>query len=97
MFGLPEKTLNQIITCLAEFPQLQWVKIYGSRAMGTDKKASDINLAFSCPVDISAKLLSCLDELPTPYLFDVTHYESITHEGLKAHIDEYGKDLFCKP
>jgi len=35
-------------------------------------------------------LLAALDDLPTPYLFDVTHYESLKHEGLKEHIDRVG-------
>ncbi|MGI9280861.1 MAG: hypothetical protein ACR2PX_14735 [Endozoicomonas sp.] len=34
-----------------------------------------------------------LDELPTPYLYDVIDYNSITHYPLKAHIDRYGRKL----
>jgi len=90
MFGLSEETLSTINTCLQQYPEIVWVKIYGSRAKGTHEQASDIDLCFSSPIDCSAKLLMALDELPTPYLFDVTHYESLKHEGLKAHIERVG-------
>jgi uncharacterized protein len=93
MFGLPEETLQQIKQCLATYPQLAWVKVYGSRAMGSHQRGSDIDLAFSCSEDISSHLLASLDALPTPYLFDVTHYDTLTHQGLKAHIDQVGQRL----
>jgi predicted nucleotidyltransferase len=90
MFGLSEQTLAAINACLQQHPEINWAKIYGSRAKGNYERGSDIDLAFSSPTDISAELLGELDDLPTPYLFDVTHYESLKHEGLKAHIDRVG-------
>ncbi|BCK88368.1 hypothetical protein MIZ01_2171 [Sideroxyarcus emersonii] len=90
MFGLSEQTLAAIHACLQQHPEIVWAKIYGSRAKGNYERGSDIDLAFSSPTDISATLLAALDELPTPYLFDVTHYESLKHEELKEHIDRVG-------
>lgn len=94
MFGLSEKTLTAIQACLQQYPEIAWVKIYGSRAKGNYERGSDIDLAFSSPADCSADLLEALDNLPTPYLFDVTHYESLKHEGLKAHIDRVGVEIY---
>jgi predicted nucleotidyltransferase len=94
MFGLSPKTLAAIIQCLQQYPEIAWVKIYGSRAMGNYQRGSDIDLAYSSPADITGKLHEALDNLPTPYLFDVTHYESLAHEGLKAHIDRVGVMLY---
>lgn len=90
MFGLSVHTLGLIANCLRQFPEIAWVKIYGSRAKGDYQRGSDIDLAFSSPVDYSAELHEALDELPTPYLFDVTHYETLRHAGLKEHIDRVG-------
>lgn len=90
MFGLSEHTLTLITNCLKQFPEIVWVKMYGSRAKGDYQRGSDIDLAFSCATDCSAELLGALDELPTPYLFDVTHYETLKHEALKAHIERVG-------
>jgi len=41
-------------------------------------------------VDYSAELHEALDDLSTPYLFDVTHYETLRHAGLKEHIERVG-------
>jgi len=90
MFGLSEQTLAAINACLQQHPEIVWAKIYGSRAKGNYERGSDIDLAFSSLTDCSAELLAALDDLPTPYLFDVTHYESLKHEGLKEHIDRVG-------
>jgi predicted nucleotidyltransferase len=90
-FGLPVQTLQQIKHCLSHYPQIEWVKIYGSRAMGNYKRGSDIDLVYANKEDISGKLLADLDELPTPYLFDVTHYNSLENSQLKEHIDRVGQ------
>ena len=94
MFGLSEQTLALIIDCIRQFPEIVWVKVYGSRAKGDYQRGSDIDLAFSSATDCSAELLGALDELPTPYLFDVTHYETLRHEELKGHIDRVGVVLY---
>lgn len=90
MFGLSNHTLELIANCLRQFPEIAWGKIYGSRAKGDYQRGSDIDLAFSSSVDYSAELHELLDELPTPYLFDVTHYETLRHAELKAHIERVG-------
>lgn len=96
MFGLPSETLAAIKNCLARFPEIVWARIYGSRAKGNFERGSDIDLAFSSASDCSADLLEALDALPTPYLFDVTHYESLGHEALKAHIDRVGVEIYAR-
>ena len=89
--GLPERTVQEIRQCLRQqFPQLHWVKLYGSRAMGRHWRGSDVDLAFSADENCSAALQEALDQLPTPYLFDVTHWESLRHSGLREHIERVG-------
>lgn len=88
--GLPPRTVDEIATCLQQFPQIAWVKLYGSRAMGNHWAGSDIDLAFSSPEDCSAALREALDLLPTPYLFDVTHWESLRYAPLREHIERVG-------
>jgi predicted nucleotidyltransferase len=90
MCGLDAKTLNLIKSCFEKYPEIVWVKIYGSRAKGHYGRGSDIDLAFGSPVDYSARLLGELDNLPLPYLFDVTRYESLKNQALKEHIDRVG-------
>ena len=88
--GLPPQTLAQIQAVLQAFPQIRWLKLYGSRAMGNYRPGSDIDLAFSSPVDCTAQLAGAIEELPIPYLVDVTHWESLAHDGLRQHIEQVG-------
>ena len=88
--GIPERTVAEIRTCLKSFPQIHWLKLYGSRAMGKHWAGSDIDLAYSADEDCSAALREALDQLPTPYLFDVTHWESLRYAPLREHIERVG-------
>ena len=88
--GLNDRTVDAIRRCLQEFPQIHWVRLYGSRAMGSHWAGSDIDLAFSSDSDCSAALHEALDLLPTPYLFDVTHWESLHYAPLREHIERVG-------
>lgn len=96
--GLSETLFNHIIQLFSQETAVQWLKIYGSRAMGNDKETSDIDLAFSAPGDdlLAARLRAKLDDLPTALSFDVTHYESIQNNALKGHVDSFGLLLFSK-
>jgi predicted nucleotidyltransferase len=88
--GIPERTVAEIRSCLKRFPQIHWLKLYGSRAMGRHRRGSDIDLAYSADEDCSAALREALDQLPTPYLFDVTHWESLRYAPLREHIERVG-------
>ena len=58
--------------------------------LGRQRPGSDIDLAFSSVEDCSAELAAAFEELPTPYRVDVTHWESLQHEGLRQHIARFG-------
>lgn len=96
MFGLPEHVLHLLHKYFATYPQIQKVLIYGSRAMGKETPGSDIDLAIitNCEQDLSGTVQAELEELPTPYLYDVIDYRKITHAPLKEHIDRVGKTLY---
>jgi len=49
--GLPTRTQEEISAVLRRFPDIRWVKLYGSRALGRQRPGSDIDLAFSAPID----------------------------------------------
>lgn len=95
-FGLPDLTIEQIKTCFMPYSDIEWVKIYGSRAKGNYEAGSDIDIAFASPIDHSSQITGALQELPTPYLFDVTHYNSLNNQNLKMHIDRVGQILFTQ-
>lgn len=93
-FGLNSITLAAITNCMRLYPEIAWAKIYGSRAKGNYGRGSDIDIVFSSSIDYSANLHAALDDLPTPYIFDVTHYESLKHAELKSHIERVGQVFY---
>ena len=97
-FGLPDKTIEAINNLFASFKEIDKVKIFGSRARGDFKRGSDIDLALFG--EINEKLLrhitSELDELPTPYKFDVVNYNDIENTALRQNIDNDEKIFFKK-
>lgn len=96
MFGLPENVLKKLQDYFSTRPQIEKVYIFGSRAMGRERPGSDIDLAIVTTTgsDISGSIRADLEELSTPYIFDVIDYQRITHEPLRDHIDRVGKILY---
>ena len=97
MFGLTEQELNCIIETFEKFPDIQEVILYGSRAKGTQKVGSDVDLALKGELKSKTvpDLLDLLnEESPLPYFFDVLDYETLTNTKLKEHIDRVGKTIY---
>ena len=99
LFGLTSDQLGQIIGLLKAFPAVEKAVIFGSRAKGTHKTGSDVDIAIigtnlkSYVTQISYQLN---EELPLPYYFDVIDYASITHQKLKEHIDRVGVMFYTR-
>ena len=98
-FGLRAEAVDLIRGVFRRHSEVCEVKIFGSRATGHFEKKSDVDLVLWGALDqaLVARIMGELDELPLPYTFDVKAYESIKHEPLKRHIDEFGKTLYCNP
>ena len=97
-FGLSQKTITQLKSVFKKYPELIQVKIYGSRTKGHYRRGSDIDLAFfsESDKDLSPNLSWELDDLPSPYLFDLVNYNTLNNSLLKEEIDKYGKTLYKK-
>lgn len=98
-FGLRPEALELIRDVFRRHPEVRRVEVFGSRALGRFEDQSDVDLALWGDLDpgLMARIMQELDELPLPYTFDVKAYESIRHEPLKRHIDEFGKTLYRNP
>jgi predicted nucleotidyltransferase len=95
--GLKEDTLEQIINVFARIPKIEEVIIFGSRAMGTHRKGSDIDLALKgkdINLDDLLKISTELDELELPYLFDLLVFDRIENRDLKNHIYRVGETIY---
>lgn len=97
MFGLSQNEIDYIIKTLQAYPSIKKAVIFGSRAKGNYKKASDIDIALygdnleKVVLDVSGKLN---DEGPLPYKVDVLAYMSIDNTALRDHIDRVGIPIF---
>ena len=99
MIGLTLKELEILKDVFKKFDEIKEVILFGSRALGTHKIASDIDLAIKGNVDINtlSKLKYTLEEdTNLPYFFDVVIYDNLENIELKSHIDEFGNNLYKK-
>lgn len=95
--ALSQKELDEIIRVLKKFPQIQEAVLFGSRAMGTSKPASDVDIALkgSITLQIVARVKALLEEeSPIPYTFDVADYHTIETPAFKEHIDRHGLVIY---
>lgn len=96
-FGLPDRTINELLEYFSTKTDIEKVLIFGSRTRGTYRIGSDIDFAiFTDNHNDFYKISNELDELPTPYKFDVIDYKTLTHQGMKESIDKYGQIFYQK-
>ncbi|MDX9743133.1 MAG: nucleotidyltransferase domain-containing protein [Arcobacteraceae bacterium] len=97
MIGLTQKELEILKEVFKKFGNIHEVVLFGSRALGTHKNSSDIDLAIKGDVDIQtlSKLKFTLEEdTLLPYFFDVIIYDGIDNDELREHIDKFGERIF---
>lgn len=97
MIGLEPHELQILQEVLKTFPHITEAILFGSRALGTHRKASDVDLAIKGNIDIQtlSKLKYFLEEETLlPYFFDVLIYNDIKNKELKRHIDEIGEIIW---
>jgi nucleotidyltransferase substrate binding protein (TIGR01987 family) len=73
---------------------IEWVKLFGSRARGDYKFASDVDLAVFGSADVTTKLSLAFEKSKLPYTFDIIDYKRQTNEKLKHAIDTDGILIF---
>lgn len=95
-FGLPERTMNELLGYFLSRKDIEKVVIFGSRAKGNYKTGSDIDFAIWSDKEPPLGIALELDELPTPYMFDVINYKTLEHEGIKNSIDKDGKVFYLR-
>jgi len=96
-FGLDKSLVNLIQSVFAQYPEISKVIIYGSRAKGNFRQGSDIDLTLigeGLKEDRVSSLKIALDDLSTPYLFDVSIFENLNSPELEQHIHRVGKTFY---
>jgi len=96
-YGLSEFQFGQIVNVFANNKDVDKVILYGSRAKGTQKPYSDIDITIlgdNLNLSVLQKIEIELDDLLLPYRFDVSLYNSIDNNDLVEHIKRVGKTIY---
>ncbi len=98
LFGLKRAEIDAIQAVFNAHPNLEQAFIYGSRAKGNFRPGSDIDLCiFGSRLSLSEllKIDQEIDDLLLPYKCDLSLFDAIDHQSLKAHVLQAGQ-LFYK-
>lgn len=96
--GLSFQTTELLNKVFIKHLCLEKVVLFGSRAKGTARNNSDIDIAIygiSNELEIETIALE-LDELPLSYKFDVKAFDSIKNIALREHIERVGICIYEK-
>ena len=97
-FGLHQSDLEIVLSVINEFPQVQEAIIFGSRAKGTHRNGSDLDIAIKGE-ELNLEIVSIIsyklnEETTLPYQFDILDYHSIHNPELTNHIDRIGVSIY---
>ena len=95
---IADNTLAMMRDVFAQYPELQKVTLYGSRATGRATERSGFNLVTHGIEDrlAVARVELDLEELPIPQFCEVQAYERISYAPLKQNIDRDGIVIYDK-
>lgn len=89
--GLDERTIELLRKFFKEYPKVEKVYLFGSRAKGTYTRGSDIDLLLVAPqMSFSEylRLYSNLEELDIPYQIDLIKDKELTEEAVEIYSKE---------
>lgn len=98
--GLNQNTLQALQQVFAEFEEIDKVVLYGSRAKGTYKAGSDIDLTVVLQSDVPATLSllfaiqEAVEDLDLIYNIDLSLMADIQNPDLIEHINRVGQQLY---
>lgn len=97
--NLPAILAEQLPGRLKACPEVQQAVLYGSRAKGTHRPNSDIDICLDAP-DMAfsdfLQLSAQLDELALPYSLDLALKHHIENPDLLDHINRVGVVIYQK-
>lgn len=97
-YGLSDSVVQKIQSVFSSFAGIEKAVLYGSRAMGTYREGSDIDITLKADLSFD-QLLSIekkLDDLMLPYTFDLSIYSKLSNKDFIKHIDRVGISFYTK-
>lgn len=99
-FGLDEKVIEGIVNILKKYEEVESAKIFGSRARGDYRNASDIDIALfgdKLTFSINTKIFYEIDDLYLPYKIDLINFNCIGDDNtIKDNILREGVEFYAK-
>jgi predicted nucleotidyltransferase len=98
-YGLSDGTIQKIHAVLKDYPQVDQAILYGSRAKGSYKNGSDIDLTLRgerLTLNVLYKILTDLDDLLLPYTIDLSILNDISDPDMIEHIQRVGVSFYEK-
>ena len=94
-FGLPEQAIAKICSVFSQYPAINKVMLYGSRAKGNYRTGSDIDLSIDGDINLSdlLKIENQLDDLLLPWSIDLSILSQIDNQELAEHIRRCGTPI----
>jgi predicted nucleotidyltransferase len=97
--GLSDNTIKKIHSIFSKYPEIKKVILYGSRALGTFRNGSDIDLTIDSnelSLTTLLKIENELDDLLLPYKIDLSIIKNIDNDDLIDHIRRVGVIFYSK-
>jgi len=98
-YGLKQQEVESIKQIFSSFPEVEKAIIYGSRAKGTYRPNSDIDISLmgtELTIGILNQISWQLDDLLLPYTIDLSNFHQINNPALVEHIERIGKVIYEK-
>ena len=86
-----DEVINQVAELCRKYKAKE-VILYGSRAKGTARERSDIDIAVSGAENFDI-LVEKVEELPTLYSVDLVNMDTCKNELLLENIRQYGREI----
>ena len=98
-YGLKPEVVKRINGVFAAYPEVEQVVLYGSRAKGAHRPASDIDLCLQgdqLTLPLLLQISNELDDLLLPYKIDLSIHHELDNPGLTEHIQRVGVVFYSK-
>lgn len=99
-FGLDKKVIEDIIDILKKYEEVEKASIFGSRAKGTYRESSDIDIAIfgeNLTDSIHTKIYFDIEDLYLVYKIDLINFNNIKDtDAIKQSILNEGVEFYAK-
>lgn len=95
--GIDATHLKKICAIFKNYPNVRTAVLFGSRAKGTHRDGSDIDIALKgdgITHNDLTRIEMDYDRLYLPWKLDLVVYNSIDNQALREHVDRVGMEIF---